>query len=410
MRATEIAARLEGFRARGAGTDSERRAANWLADELAASGREVAVDTFWCRPNWALAHSWHVALALAGSLLAVASATLGGALVLASLVSILADEVLGVSLGRRLTPERASQNVIATPRDGPAPAERGGRRVRLVIASNYDAGRTGLAYRDGIRSATARLRRATFGLTPGWLGWLSIADLWLLGTAVVRATGEDSRAIGAVQLPPTVALVLGLALLIELALAGHSPAAGDNGSGVAVALTLARALDIAPPRNLDVEVVLGGAGDGSQIGIRHYLRDNRRERKPRNTVVIGIAACSGGAPRWWTTDGSLFPARFARPLRQLAAEVAADEAYLKAAAHTGRDTTPAWPARRRRLPALTIGCLNPNGLIPRSHHRSDTADQIDPAAIENAVQFGLILVDAADAFVRFAAAGAPTPA
>src|SRR2546421_12710060 len=104
MRATEIAARLEGFRARGAGTDAERRAANWLANELAASGREVAVDTFWCRPNWALAHAWHAALAVAGSLLSVASAPLGGALGLASLLSIVADELLGVSIGRRLTP------------------------------------------------------------------------------------------------------------------------------------------------------------------------------------------------------------------------------------------------------------------------------------------------------------------
>ena len=77
MRATEIASRLEGFRGRVAGSDAERRAANWLAEELAASGRDVSVEPFWCRPNWALAHCWHIALAVAGSLISVASAPVG---------------------------------------------------------------------------------------------------------------------------------------------------------------------------------------------------------------------------------------------------------------------------------------------------------------------------------------------
>jgi hypothetical protein len=113
MRATEAASRLESYAGRGPGTDAERRAARWLADELADGGREVAVETFWCRPSWALAHAWHVALALAGSLVSVASPRVGGALLLAALVFVVVDAITGASPGRRLTPARASQNVVA---------------------------------------------------------------------------------------------------------------------------------------------------------------------------------------------------------------------------------------------------------------------------------------------------------
>src|SRR6202011_3478492 len=98
---------------------------------------------------------------------------------------------------------------------------------------------------------------------------------------------------------------------------------------------------------------------------------------PRDTVVLGTAACSAGAPRWWSSDGSLVPGRYARSLHRLAAGGAAGEPYLRAAPYSGRGATPAWPARRRRIPALTIGCLDSRGVVPRSHQRTDTSDRID---------------------------------
>jgi hypothetical protein len=256
-----------------------------------------------------------------------------------------------------------------------------------------------LAYRDPLRRACAALRRRTLGLAPGWLGWLSIAIAWLLAVVIVRLEGTHGHTIGVIQLPPTVGLVLALALLLELATANWSPAAGDNGTGVAVALELARALDAAPPRTLDVEVVLEGAGEGGQIGLRRYLRARRGERQAANTIVLGIAACSGGSPRWWSSDGPLVPLRYTRRLRQLAERVAADEPHLGATDNRGRGATPALPARMARLPAIAIGCLDRSGLVPRSHQSTDVAATIDADALEGAVQFGLMLIDAIDAAV-----------
>ena len=120
MRPLETTAGLAAFNERGAGTDAERRAARWLAGELVASRHRVRIETFWCRPNWALAHAWHVALALAGSLLSVSHPTIGAILLGVALLATLADATVGISPGRRLSPEHASQNVLAS--HAPTPA------------------------------------------------------------------------------------------------------------------------------------------------------------------------------------------------------------------------------------------------------------------------------------------------
>jgi hypothetical protein len=347
MRAENTISALAGFDRRGAGTDAERRAALWLAGELRDPRRDAELETFWCRPNWAVAAAWHMALGLAGSLVAVSSPVVGLALVALALLSVIADSVTGISLGRRLTPERASQNVVSRPA-GPGPG------VRLIMTANYDAGPNGAVYRDGPRGACAALRRWTIGAAPGWTGWLVVALGWVLVTAILRR-------------------------------------------GVAVALALVRALDVAPPPRLAVEVVLQGAGDGGMIGLRRHLRARRRELGRGDVVVLGIAACGAGRPRWWDSDGSLVPLRYSRWLRACAQRVAAAESHLGATAVRGRGVTPALPARAAHRAAITIGCLDRRGLAPRSHQAADTPPAIEPGSIDATLELALALVDAIDA-------------
>jgi Peptidase family M28 len=397
MRPVETAAQLSTFERRGAGTDAERRAAAWLAGELRAARREASLETFWCRPNWPLAHAWHCLLAIAGSLVMVSHAVVGGALVLAALLFILGDWLTGRSPGRRLTRERASQNVVsplAAPPTAASPVA-SDDRVTLIVTANYDAGRTGLIYRERLRATTARLKRVAGGgrLTPGWLGWVVIELVWLIVVAVLRRGGAAGTPIGIAQLIPTAALVIELAGLLELAGAPFGPAAGDNGSGTAVALALVRALDAAPPRRLRVQLVLQGGGDGAMVGLRRHLRAHRKQLTRRNTIVLGIGPAGAGRPAWWISDGSLVPLRYPARLRRLAHAIAGPAG----AGRRGRGVTPAFPARVAGIPALAIGCLDDRGLAPRSHQRTDAPDVLDPAAADALLEFALTLVDAIDA-------------
>jgi hypothetical protein len=407
MRLTETVPGLVGFTRRGPGTDAERRASIWLGDELARTGRDVRIEPFWCRPNTALAHTWHVSLAIAGSLIAIPSHTVGAVLVAIALVSIVADATVGMSLGRRLTLEHASQNVIATaPKTTSQP-------VRLIITANYDAGRAALAYRDALRATSARLRRLLGDRAPGWIAWLTIATAWLLLTAILRIADVSKSTVGAIQVIPTIGLVIAVPLLLDLAGADWSPGANDNASGVAVAMSLASALDATPPAGLAVDLVLTGAGEGGGIGLRRYLRANRQALQPSNAVVVGIAPTGGGRPRWWVSDGQFVPLRTSATLRRLAAETAAGEPHLNAASHRGRGATPAFAALKRRLPAIAVGCLDTRGLAPRSHRPDDTPEHTDPKAMDDALQFALMLVDAIGEYVEnnpVAPARASTPA
>jgi hypothetical protein len=381
---------LDAFPARGAGTNSERRAALWLAEELRMPRREASIETFWSRPNWALAGAWHAGLAAVGSLITVASPKAGGAVVIVALVSALLDALTGVSLGRRLTREHASQNVVSPPPAG-APA------VRLLITANYDAGRIGLVHRPFLRRPAAHLRNLLGPLAVGWQGLLVIACLWVLVTAIFRDGGTSGASIAVLQLIPTAGLVLAAALLLELGGSTFGPAAGDNGSGTALALALVRALDAAPPRHLGVEVVLQGAADGSMSGLTHHLRRHRRELDPRNVIVLGLGACGAGNPCWWRSDGSLIPLRFLARLSQLAEHASTQVPEVGARAHRSRGLSPAYPARLRGRPAITIGAVDRAGLAPRSHLPTDTRDSVDTAVTDRVLEFALTLTDAIDA-------------
>jgi peptidase M28-like protein len=424
MPARDTVLHLTSFEGRRAGSDAERRAARWLVAELESPFRQTRIETFWCRPNWAVAHAWHVALALAGSLVSVGAPRPGIGLLAVALVSIVADALTGVSPGRRLTPERASQNVIATPRTGtrspgnlwadPPPAESppGGAApaTRLIITANLDTGRMGLIYRSVPRRLAAHLRMLAGPLALGWLGWLAVAVIWLLAVAGVRAGGTHGTGVSILQFLPTVALVIALALLLEQAGSAVGPGASDNAAGAAVALALVRALDAAPPRHLAVELVLTGAGDAQAIGLSRHLRARRRELRPENTVVLGIGPAGTGAPHWWTADGPLVPLRHSRPLLGLCAQVAREQPHLHARPHRARGTGQAFPARLRRLTATTIGGLDRHGLPGQSHQPGDIPEHLDPASLDRLTEYGLILVDALDAYVgRRRAAPEPVP-
>jgi hypothetical protein len=406
MRPADVVTGLAAFEERGAGTDAERRAARWLARQVDARNRGVRLETFWCRPNWAFAHAWHVALGLVGGLVSVSSPRIGGALVLVALISLIADERLGMSLGRRLTREHASQNILIAPQTTPqttphTAAARAQEPVHLIITANYDAGRAGLAYRDWLRSPFARVNKLVGGRGPGWLAWVAIAMTWVLVVAIVRIEGARHGAVGAVQLVPTVGLVLALALLLDLATANFGPAASDNGSGVAVATGLAKALNAAPPSDrITVEFVLAGAGDGFGLGLRRYLRARRQTLTATNTVVLGIAASGSGGPAFWISDGQLVPQRYFARLRQICNDLAAQHPSHTMKPHHGRGATPALPARSKRLPAIAIGRLDERGLPARSHQAKDTPDTVDAKALDATVQLGLMFVDAIDAFLQ----------
>jgi acetylornithine deacetylase/succinyl-diaminopimelate desuccinylase-like protein len=188
-------------------------------------------------------------------------------------------------------------------------------------------------------------------------------------------------------------------LLLDAAGARYGPAAGDNASGTAVAIALARTLAAAPPQHLTIELLLTGAGTGHELGIKQYLRAHKRDHRPSDTVVISISPCGAGNLHWWLSDGRLIPIAHARRLHELAAAVAREHPHLNAQPHRDRSATAATRARAKRVPAIAIGNLDQSGLTPRSHQSTDVIDTIDQQALTRAIEFGLLLTQTVDAAI-----------
>jgi hypothetical protein len=258
-----------------------------------------------------------------------------------------------------------------------------------VIAAHYDAPRSGLVYREGIQRALARLPR------PYPL--LVLAFAALLVTAALRARGEEGTLLGVLQLAPTVVLIVAVAILLDVALSDPVRGANDNATGVAVAVALARELDARPPRMLEVEVVLAGAGADGALGMRGYVARRRKVWPREGTVVLALRACGRGRVRYETSEGALWPLRLHPRLVELCAEAAARAPHLAARPVAGRAPTSAHPARVARFPAIAIGCRDEHGVVPGARQHSDLPDRLQRRAMDDALEFCLGLVDLLDA-------------
>ena len=356
-----------------------------LRDDL---DREVITETVWVRPQQAAVLALHAAAGVAASLLAASWPAVGLGLATAALVSWCLDQLGWAHLGRRLTPARATQNLVSPP----TAATRSGRQriVRLVITATYDAPRTGVIRREPVRRLVARARGLLGGRLPGAAALVALCLAAVAGLAAARlAVGPDPDWIGGVQLVPTILLLAALGISVDTGLARPGPGANDPASGAGVAIALAAALDRDPPRHMGVELVLAGAGQGPSLGMRAFVRGRRKRYRPEATAAVHLSAFGRGRPRWWVTDGPLIPLRYHPRLRELAARAGG-------ASHRGHEATGGWRARLVRWPAITIGCLDGEGRPPGSGQTGDTADALDPAAMKGALDVALRIVRALD--------------
>jgi hypothetical protein len=375
---------LCGFAGRSAGSDAERRAADWLRDRAGAGKREAELEVHWVRPHWSTIHLVHALAGVVGSLVSTASATAGVALVAVAFLSTLLELGGRPSVGRLLSFRRATQNVVAPP-----PRARS-RRVRVVVVAAYDAAQRGLVFRPTFRRWDAAMRAATRGWWPPALLWMALALALLTTTTAVRAAGYDPSWLSVVQLVPTVALLVAIALLADVSLSDPSPDA-SGASAVAVALNLVQALDEQPLARLDVELVLAGAGDGPALGAGAYVRKRRRRWDAARLAFLEIRPCSGGRPAFWATDGPLVPLRLHPRLIELVR--GADPA---APGQRGRDASAAYRARQARWPAVAVGALDERGIVPHRRAADDEPQTVDAKSMEATLELCVAVITALD--------------
>ncbi len=390
------------FENRLTGTDSERRAARRVAERLRAIGMRVDVEPTYVHPQMPLIHAVHCALGFAGSLVSIASPPVGFGIVLVASISMYLDVDARFYLLRRLFFRRASQNVIARFGASDAPA-------RLLLCAHLDAARGGMAFNPRqARFAAALDARLPFAFGPFRVLFFALATLLpILGA---RLAGVDTTGLSVVQLFPTLVLLVGVFLLIDVQLSKVVPAANDNASGVATALALASNLRDEPASALDAWVVITGGEEALMEGMRSFLRSHRSELAEGETYVVNLDSVGAGMVRYTTSEGLAVGVPMGGRLGELCTAIAtADRQNGKrfgAESLQWGFASDAVPAALAGYPATTITCLEPGAVLPPNYHQaSDLPDAVDPDALSRAHDFTLELVRRLDADVARRAGG-----
>jgi hypothetical protein len=322
---------------RAPGSDAERRTANHLRDRLGALGRDAEVESFAIYPAWPLAYVLLAAAAVGASVLSVYVPVAGAALALAAALLTFLDAGLLVPVARRLFGRRASQNVVSF--------DSGGRPGAVVLVAHLDAGRAGLLHGDRTARWRATLGRA-LRRPVGGLGVLFWAELAVLACTLLRLAGIDSTALTVVQFVPTLALIVAIALLADIALAGTKAGENDNASGAVTVLGLASD----PPQldHFDLHVLFTGAQKAGAPGMRDFLK---RHGLPRDsTVVVNVDQVGSGEVRYTRREGALITQR-SHP--QLVAVAERDESVAPVVNRTASD---GHTATASGYAAITVTC------------------------------------------------------
>ena len=358
---------------RAPGSDAERRTAQHLHQRLEALGRPAEIEQLAIHPAWPLAYALLAAAAVGASVLAVSVPVAGAALALVAALLTFLDAGLLIPTVRRLLGRRASQNVVSwgdTDKPG-----------AIFLVAHYDAGRAGLAHSD----RAARLRAAVSGLLRRPIGPLRLlfwAELGVLACSLARLAGLDGTALTAVQFVPTIALIVAIALLTDIALAGTRAGENDNASGAVLVLRLAERLGPGLD-HFGMHVVFTGAGTANAPGIGSFM--DRHDLGHDSTVFLSIDQVGSGDVRYTRREGALVATKTHPQLLSLCEGIDDD-----ALAIVNRTVSDGAAATGRGFAAITVTCRD----------RLDYASgRVDEAALERAEAFLVELVERLDAEV-----------
>jgi acetylornithine deacetylase/succinyl-diaminopimelate desuccinylase-like protein len=358
---------------RPSASDGERRAAEWLAEELREAGcRDVRVEEERAHGGY----WWPLGLLNAGAALA---ALVGGRRVAALAGSAAAaavyDDVSGGRLWfrRRALPHRPTHNVVAEA--GDPDAER-----TIVFVAHHDAAHSGLIFHPALpRAAMKRMPRLhakadqsvpiLFGV---FLGPLLLALWGLLGLRLLRAAGLFfSVGAGAV--------------MANIGTSRVVPGANDNLSAVATVVALAHTLRERAPAGVRVLLVSTGSEESFMEGMQAFGRRHFADLDRTSTEFVCLECV--GSPELcvvegegmlkmrWYTDGSR--ERLARagadagvPLRRGLRTVAATDGLI---------------SLRAGYPTCTLGAVDDTKFPSNYHWPTDTPENLNWSSIEGAI-------------------------
>jgi hypothetical protein len=370
---------------RGSCTRNERRAAQYAADQMIAMGiQQVRQESFKGTPSTYRPYALAFGAALLGTILGwvgdgrewlALAASLNGL----GALGMMAESDFNPNWTRRLLPRSPSQNVI-----GVIPSEMQPRR-RLVLSAHLDTHRTPIFY-------SAPAWRNAFGSLV-ILAFLSMAAggaFYALGALI----GAEWVRLFGYFMAAGQAIVLGLCLHADFT--PYTPGANDNAAGVGVLLELGRRLVDEPLPLTEVWLVFTGCEETGAGGMSAFL-DAHAAELGSDAIFVVLDEPGLGNLQYLTADGLVMKRPVHPRALELARRAAAALPELNVTARTGLAYTDAAVATKRKLIALSTGCLpEQTGQVSHWHQISDTIEHVDMRSLENTLAFTWQILKEAD--------------
>ena len=358
---------------RPSASEGERRAAEWLADELRAAGcRDVRVEEERAHGGY----WWPLGLLNAASGIAGLVGRLPAALVGAFASTAVYDDVSGGRLWfRRSTlPHRPTWNVLAELGDPDAPRT-------VVFVAHHDAAHSGLVFhpalpRAGMRLAP-RLHQSANQSIPiifgVFLGPLLLALWGLLGLRWLRRSGMFFS-IGAT------------AAMANIGASRVVPGANDNLSSVGVIAALAHELAERSPQGVPVILLSTGSEEGFMEGMQGFGRRHFGQLDRATTEFVCIECV--GSPELCVVEGEgmLRMRDYTRSSREALARAGAEAGVKLTRGLRTVAATDALIALRAGYPTCTLGGIDETKFPANYHWPTDVPDNLDWDSIEGATE------------------------
>jgi hypothetical protein len=352
---------------------AERLAAELVRGRLGAANLDAQLEEFDGYSTFAAPYGITTGLAIAAGLAPRSRPGVRSALALGAVAALACEGGLVWTPISDALSRRRSQNLVAQIEPA-GPTER-----TLCLVCHLDTSRSGLMFDPRF---VAHLN--------AWLGVQSAACLVQAGEPVLGRFRAGRALAGAAR----AVLAAGAAVLVERELRGEdTPGGNDNASGVAVVASLALELAAEPLQSTRVVILMTGCEEAGMLGSQAFLRS----RDTSGWLFVNFDNVGGGTLHYLESEGLVRKWDADASLMAIAAGVARDHPDTGLAPAGGPIglTYDATPVLARGGRALTFVAAD-GGVIPNYHWPTDTAANVDPAALDRALAVGRAMTAAID--------------
>lgn len=362
---------------RGSTTVAEKKAADYIAQEMRGWADEVRVEGFRSFTSF----SWPFGLLY---LLSAIVGLLnwydpGLALAVSALATLLfLKQTNGTWSIGFLFPQRDSQNVVGIIR----PTGEATRRV--IITAHHDSSKSALLFAPNL---VAGFRRSFL---------LMAASIFILPAVAVLGmfAWSPSRYLA---LPFAAYLIISFLFIVHRELFGrYTPGANDNASGVAVMLGLGEHFGKEPPTSTEIWMVSTGCEEVGMVGMIEFLKTHGSELK--DAYFINLDNVGAGQAKWTTAEGMLTLYHCDQELVAMAEKSAGRHPEWGMTGVTNTImSTDIGPALARGFKGISVRAEDPNRVLPNWHWHTDTYDNVEPKTLEIAGKLVREMVEMIDA-------------